>query len=79
MMQLEQITPKEAKKYKKLGGAFGISLDHCIEEGRLHCPNFDKKAKYYVVKLDASADDENVKFITNNNTMMVVEFYEDGK
>jgi len=75
-MQLKKISLKESKKYKLLGEALGINLDHCIEEGMLHCENFEKRAKYYVIishfKREKPLDVRNM----NLNETMIVEFYE---
>ena len=76
-MKLKEINSKEAKKYKLIGQAFGINLSHCIKEGKTHCSDFEKRAKYYVIKLDINAEENlNIKFLTNFNKIMIVEFYE---
>lgn len=73
---LKQITSEEAEKYDELGEAFGVDLDHCIREGKLHCKNFEKRAKYYVIIRHIKSETGEHKFITNQSSMMVVKFYE---
>ena len=74
--KLKQITPKEAEKYNLLGQAFGIDLEHCINEGKLHCKNFEKRVKYYVILSHIKSETGEHKFITNQPSIMVVKFYE---
>ncbi|KKP93364.1 MAG: hypothetical protein UR98_C0005G0016 [Parcubacteria group bacterium GW2011_GWA1_36_12] len=78
---LKKISLKDAEKksYTLLGQAFGVSLEHCIQEGLLHCKDFEKRAKYYVVESGLQFEDASKKFITNSNSMMVIIFYEDAK
>jgi len=73
---MKQITPEEAKKYNKLGEAFGVDLNHCINEGKLHCKDFEKRAKYYVIVSMIKSETGEHKFITNQSSMVVVKFYE---
>lgn len=75
-MELKQISLQEAKKYKLLGRAFGVNLEHCIKEGKLHCKDFEKRAKYYVVISHIKSDNSGDRFISNSNEVMVAEFYE---
>jgi len=75
-MELKQINPIDAKKYKQLGEAFGINFEHCVSEGMLHCENFKERARYYVIRLALNSENEETKFLTNTNNMVIVEFYE---
>lgn len=75
-LNIKQITLKKAEKYNKLGEAIGTNLEHCIHEGTLHCRNFLKRVKYYVIKAHIKSETGEHKFITNQPEMMVVNFYE---
>jgi len=74
--KLKQITSEEAKKYNELGEALGVDLNHCIDEGKLHCKDFEKRVKYYVIVTMIKSETGEHKFITNQPSMMVVKFYE---
>lgn len=78
LKKLKQITSKEAREkgYKLLGQGWGTNLEYCIYEGVLHCKNFEKRAKYYVILSHIKSGDPRHKFASNTNEVMLVEFYE---
>jgi len=77
---LTRITLKQAKE-KKLsvfGSAIGTDIGHCIYEGTLHCKDFPKRAKYYVVVNAIKDISKNARKKINKGQLVKINFYGDN-